>query len=142
MELTLKRHTFCDTYTEGSLTFDTVDDVIPTTEDRVRENGVKVPSETAIPAGRYKVSLDTVSPKFSQYPFYMEVCEGKLPRLLDVPNFTGVLFHCGVNEDNSSGCILTNDRNRPLEESKQHFRRLMEILYAAPDKDDIWVTIE
>lgn len=142
MELTLTRHTLAETYTEGNLTFDSVPDVIPTTEDRVRTDGVKVPSETAIPAGRYKVSLDIVSPKFSRYPFYMEVCNGKLPRLLDVPNFTGILFHCGVDEDNSDGCILTNRRKRSLEEAKKHFRRLMEILYAAPDKDDIWITVK
>ena len=39
-------------------------------------NGRKVMHETAIPSGTYEVSLDYVSPKFSQYPYYMEVCGG------------------------------------------------------------------
>ena len=94
MEIFLKRHTFTENYTLGNLTFDNSDIVLPTTEDKVRPKGEKVYGETAIPEGRYKVSLDIVSPKFSQYPFYMEVCEGKLPRLQNVPNFTGVLIHC------------------------------------------------
>ena len=50
---------------------------------------LKIPGETAIPKGTYKVTLDVVSPKFSKYPFYMKVCEGKLPRLIDVKGYEG-----------------------------------------------------
>lgn len=140
MELRLKRTQKNDKYTLGVISIDGRSETFPTIEDKVRENGVKVPNETAIPAGRYKVTLDVVSPKFSQYPFYMEVCKGKLPRLLDVPGFSGILTHCGRNETQSSGCIILNDYNAPLERSKEYFKKLYAILESATD--DIYITIE
>lgn len=140
MELRLKRTQKNDKYTLGVISIDGRTETFPTIEDKVRENGVKVPNETAIPAGRYKIALDVVSPKFSQYPFYMEACKGKLPRLLNVPGFSGILTHCGRNETQSSGCIILNDYNAPLEKSKEYFKKLYTILESATD--DIYITIE
>ena len=48
---------------------------------------------TAIPRGIYELTLDIVSPKFSKYDFYKEVCNGKLPRLKNVKGFEGILIH-------------------------------------------------
>lgn len=67
---------------------------------------VKVKSKTAIPRGRYRVTLDVVSPKFSLKPYYKKFCGGKVPRLLDVPGFEGILMHKGVSEKSSAGCII------------------------------------
>lgn len=67
---------------------------------------VKVKSKTAIPRGRYRVTLDVVSPKFSLKPYYKAFCSGKVPRLLDVPGFDGILIHKGVSEKSSAGCII------------------------------------
>lgn len=64
-----------------------------TLEDAVRP--VKIPNETAIPAGIYKVIV-TYSPKFKR----------DLPLLIDVPNYTGIRIHNGSNKDHTSGCIL------------------------------------
>ncbi len=149
MEVRQKRQPSVNGHTLGTITIDGFPDVFPTIEDEERDtnnNGFfdngekKVYGKTAIPKGRYRIVLDVVSPKFSKYPFYMEVCGGKLPRLLDVPSFEGVLQHCGRNENQSSGCQILNDYNAPLERSKKYFRRYMEILSSA--KDDIYITIE
>ena len=91
-----------DTYTPGTLYIDG-ERVCDTLEDLDRGltqdmsigeiQSKKIYGETAIPKGTYKITLDVVSPKFSQYPFYMEVCKGKIPRLVDVPGYDGVLIH-------------------------------------------------
>ena len=49
----------------------------------------KVPGETAIPAGIYVVDMRTVSPKYSAVKFYQDVCGGRVPRLVNVPGFSG-----------------------------------------------------
>ena len=65
----------------------------------------KVYAETAIPYGRYEVTLKVQSPKFSKQIKY-EKCKGYLPRLLDVPAFDGILIHIGNTAESSAGCIL------------------------------------
>jgi len=64
-------------------------------EDVARPDGVKVYGETAIPAGEYQVTID-YSEKFKQL----------MPHILDVPNFTGIRIHKGLNASHSSGCVL------------------------------------
>lgn len=117
MKLTIKRTITRNNYTLGELYIDG-QFFCSTLEDKDRGltqnmsveqiKSMKVPGETAIPKGTYKVALDVVSPKFSKYPFYMEVCEGKLPRLIDVKGYEGVLIHVadGIKRDALlQGCI-------------------------------------
>lgn len=69
----------------------------------------KVSSETAIPRGTYKVTLEVVSPKYSKKDFYIKVCNGKVPRLLNVKGFEGILIHTGNTEKDSAGCIILGE---------------------------------
>lgn len=123
-----------------------------TLEDKVRDinkngkfdNGeYKVYGETAIPYGEYEITLDVVSPKFSKYQFYKEVCNGKLPRLLDVPDFEGILIHCGSTANNSAGCILVgnNTIKGGLTNCKETFKKLYSILDKA-NKNNEKITIK
>lgn len=117
MKLTIKRTITRSSYTLGKLYIDGVY-FCDTLEDKDRGltqnmsveqiKSIKVPGETAIPKGTYKVTLDVVSPKFSKYPFYMQTCEGKLPRLIDVKGYEGVLIHVADGPKRDSllqGCI-------------------------------------
>lgn len=117
MKLTVKRTALISSYTLGELYIDG-QFFCSTLEDKDRGltqnmsveqiKSLKIPGETAIPKGTYKVTLDVVSPKFSKYPFYMKVCEGKLPRLIDVKGYEGVLIHVadGIKRDALlQGCI-------------------------------------
>ena len=91
---------------------------------------IKKPNETAIPTGTYKITLDTFSPRFGNKSFYKKVCGGKLPRILNIKGFDGVLIHCGNTNLDTSGCILVG---RNLEvgkvlKSQETFEKLYKIL--------------
>ena len=58
----------------------------------------KVYAQTAIPYGKYKITLNK-SPRFKR----------DLPRLLDVPHFEGILIHRGNTAKDSAGCILVGE---------------------------------
>lgn len=96
MKLSVKRIACKPTYTIGRLYVDG-DYFCDTLEDRVRNlrKEAKVAGETAIPDGRYKVTI-TMSPRFGRL----------LPLLHDVPQFTGVRIHAGNTAKDTQGCIL------------------------------------
>ena len=86
---------------------------------------MKVAGETAIPTGTYDVTLDVVSPRFAMHKAY-RFCRGRLPRLIDVPGFSGILIHAGNTAKDSSGCILVgvNSSKGVLTNSVTMFRQL------------------
>lgn len=96
--------------------------------ERIKE--LKKPSITAIPRGTYEVTLDVISPKYSKVQFYREVCEGKVPRLLNVKGFEGILIHAGNTDKDSSGCLLVG-QNRvkgQVVNSRETFKELYKLL--------------
>lgn len=99
MKLKLKRIAMRDTYTIGKLYVDG-QYFCDTLEDRVRDltKEKKVPGETAIPTGTYDMVVN-ISPKFKRM----------LPRLLNVPNFDGILIHRGSTANDSAGCIIVGE---------------------------------
>ena len=105
---------------------------------------IKKPSETAIPSGTYKITLDIVSPRFSTKTFYQQVCNGKLPRLLNVKGFDGILIHAGNTEKDSAGCLLVgrNLEKGKVLKSQETFKNLYKVLKDSWDKDkDITINI-
>lgn len=115
-----KDYTIGRMYVDGKYVCDTL-------EDAVRD--AKIKHVTAIPEGEYKVAMGIVSPKYSQAKYAWGVkYNGKLPRLLDVPKYDGVLIHVGNSNKDTSGCILVG-RNTivgKLTESTKTFYNLMD----------------
>ena len=103
----------------------------------------KVANETAIPRGTYKVAMNITSPKYSASSWYWSLCRGKVPRLLNVPGFDGILIHTGNNPLQTSGCLLVgkNTKVGQLTESKETFKKIYKLMKAAYDKGEE-ITIE
>lgn len=104
-------------------------------------NSLKVYSETAIPRGTYKITLNIQSPKYknrNQYKF----CKGYLPRLLDVIGYDGILIHIGNYPKDTLGCILVGENKikGQVINSTKTFKKLYNILLNAID--DIIIEIE
>lgn len=99
---------------------------------------LKRPSITAIPRGTYEITLDVVSPRFGSKPFYKEVCDGKLPRLLNVKGFDGVLIHAGNTAGDSAGCLLVgmNLEKGKVLKSQETFKELYKLLKDRHDKGE------
>ena len=153
MELTLLRRYKGVEYTIGTLSVNG-QRFCDTLEDKVRdlnadgdlndEGEGKVYGKTAIPYGTYEITLDIVSPKFSQYRQYKNI-GGKLPRLLNVSNFEGVLIHIGNSSADTNGCILVGENTVKgrLTNSTNTFNRLYAKLLSAKVKGEkITITIK
>ena len=150
MELTVRRTAKRQGYTIGKLSIDgeyfcdTLEDAdrgltADMPPGKIRE--LKVYGQTAIPTGRYAVTLDVVSPRFKARS-WARPYGGKIPRLLNVPGFEGVLIHPGNTAADTDGCILVG-RNTvvgKVTDSVATFHALMKKLLAAGD--DIFMCIE
>ncbi|RRD76247.1 hypothetical protein EII14_08050 [Alloprevotella sp. OH1205_COT-284] len=136
MILELQRIAVRNTYSIGRLSIDGhffCHTLEPRAIDWTRET--KTPGRTAIPEGRYAVRLDVVSPRYSRPGRYAwaKPYGGRLPRLVDVPHFEGVLIHVGNAPADTRGCILVG-RNTVVgrvTESIATFHALMRRLHAA-----------
>jgi hypothetical protein len=99
--------------------------------DEIRK--IKIPHETAIPTGVYKVIVNLSPAK-----------KRMLPRLLDVPGFSGILIHRGNTKSDSSGCILVGEnkiKGRVIN-STQYEKRLVEIMSEAQERgEEIKITV-
>lgn len=104
----------------------------------------KVYGETAIPTGTYKIDMNTVSPKFKDRS-WAKFCGGKLPRLIDVPGYSGVLIHVGNKPADTLGCILVGDNKikGQVINSTSTFQELYSLMLKAKVAgEEITVTIE
>lgn len=145
MEIVLERKWKKPNYTIGILSIDgkrfceTLEDTDRGLKDSMsigQIKSLKKPHITAIPTGVYEVNLNTVSPKFGSRSFYKEVCKGKVPRLLNVKGFDGILIHAGNKAEDTDGCILVG-QNKVVGQvinSQATFRKLYKILSNSKDK--------
>ena len=103
----------------------------------------KVPGETAIPSGTYEITLDVTSPKYAAVKWCWDFCRGKMPRLLNVPGYEGILIHPGSSALDSAGCPLCgrNTVKGKLTSSRNTFKELYKKMKAAADRGEK-ITIE
>lgn len=93
-----------------------------TCEDIVRPVGQKVPGQTAIPTGSYRVVVDW-SPRFQK----------NMLHILDVPGFEGVRIHPGNTPLDTDGCVLVGQTvdtvNGSIGSSRIAYEQLFRKLY-------------
>lgn len=151
MEIEVKRianrRTYCvgHLYVDGEYLCDTIEDL-----DRGLDQSwslwqitrKKVSTTTAIPTGRYRLTIDQVSPKFGKRKYYKDYCGGKLPRLQDVKGFSGVLIHRGNSDKDSAGCLIVgyNTIVGMVTNSQKAFESLYAKLKAAQGPINITIT--
>lgn len=140
MELKVKRIAKRDTYTIGKLYVDG-EYFCDTIEDRDRGlndsmsveeiKKIKVYGETAIPTGRYRVTL-SYSIKFKKM----------LPEILNVKGFAGIRIHSGNTAKDTLGCILVGKNTvvGQVTSSRATFDRLM--LKLNKTTEPIFITVE
>ena len=152
MILTLKRIYCKDTFTLGALQIQTesnneyltnryfCDTLEPHAIDWRKEE--KIAGKTAIPTGRYRLVMS-----------YSKTYKRRMPYLLNVPHFTGIMIHTGNSPDDTRGCILVGKAVRPqkaeeenptgeatvigkLTDSRITFNRLYELIREAMKKGE------
>lgn len=131
-------------YIDGKFFCDTLEDTdrgLKQTDALAANKRKKVKGETAIPTGRYQVTLGVQSERF-KYKQQYKSCNGYLPRLLNVPCFEGVLIHIGNYPKDTEGCILVGENTvrGAVMNSTATFLKLYEILKSA--KGLIFIKIE
>ncbi len=112
-------------------------------------NEPKIPGETRIPAGRYRIGCREEGGMHSRYSKKFPWHTGML-WLRDVPGFTFVYIHYGNYHDDTDGCILVGDgaqsnisEDGMVMSSIAAYTRLAQEIYAAMDAgEEIWITIE
>lgn len=152
MKLKLIRKWKKETYTIGQLYVDGVF-FSNTIEDKDRGLDQKMPKEqiffikkpgiTAIPTGTYEITLSIQSNKYKKSKKIMEICNGYVPRLIDVPGYSGILIHPGNTAKDTEGCIIPgkNDKVGYVSNSTHYFTLLYNKMKDAKRKNEK-ITIE
>lgn len=154
MRLTVNRRYKGEKYTIGSLSIDgayfcdTLEDPDRglTSDMSVEEIlKLKVKGDTCIPVGTYLVTLNVVSNKYSNFTKYpwAKIAEGKIPRVLNVKGFDGILIHVGNKAEDTEGCLLVGENKvkGQVINSQKTWTKLYNILKEAIDNNEL-ITIE
>lgn len=139
------KYTIGHLYIDGKYFCDTIEDIDRGLTQKMllsQIKKIKVKGETCIPYGTYKVSMDTVSPKYSnfiKYP-YAKLVQGKMPRILNVPGFDGILIHPGTTQEDTLGCLVVGENKvkGKVINSRATWEKLVSILLK--DKNNIYIT--
>ena len=137
-------YTIGNLYVDGKFFSNTLEDTDRGLNDSMSVTEIKrlkKPSITAIPKGTYEITLDVISPKYCTNSFYKQVCNGKVPRLLNVKGFEGILIHVGEGYNGqtlTSGCLLVgkNTIKGGLTDSRNTFKNLYKLLKDAKNRGE------
>ena len=118
-----------------------------TLEDQYQD--VKIPGETRIPAGRYRVILRAEGGFHARYAKRFPGIHRGMLQLQDVPGFEWVLIHCGNDHGDTGGCLLVGDgannnqvKRGHIGPSVQAYRRVYPpIASAILQGEEVWIEV-
>ena len=122
-------HNYGKFFIDGKFFCETLED----TDRRLESGGEKIAGDTAIPRGRYRVSI-TFSARFKRL----------MPLVHDVPCFEGVRLHGGNTEADTHGCPLLGQYRTTsgISNCAGVNDRLMDFLDTAEKNgDDVWLEV-
>ena len=130
-------------YIDGKYFADTLEDTDRGLDQKMPLSEItakKVYGETAIPTGTYKITMNVISNKFKNR-VWAKPYGGKVPRILDVPAFEGVLLHPGTTAQDTHGCVILgkNKLVGKVLESQTTFKQFMDKLKG---QNNINITIQ
>lgn len=130
MNILLQREPSEQFRTFGEIFIDGVYECV-TLEDPVRP--IKIKGITAIPAGRYRISMED-SPHFGPDTLTIN----------DVPQYSYVRIHSGNTEADTEGCLLVGQAKNSLGllRSSAALRALKPKVAAGLEDGEVWLTIE
>ena len=126
----LPTRTFGKMFIDGRYFGETLED----TDREIEKGGVKVYGESAIPRGRYPVTV-SVSRRFGR----------EMPEVMNVPEFSGIRIHGGNTESDTLGCPLLGQvrTSTGVANCKGINDRLLMYIKAALQRgEDVWLTVE
>lgn len=121
--------TFGKMYIDGRYFGETLED----TDKEIEKGGEKVYGESAIPRGRYPVTV-SMSRRFGR----------EMPEVLDVPEFRGIRIHGGNGPDDTLGCPLLGQvrTSSGVANCKGINDRLLLTIKAALQRgEDVWLEV-
>lgn len=142
------QYTIGHLYIDGKFFSDTLEDPdrgLTQTMPLSQIKAAKIKGDTCIPYGKYTVNMNTVSAKYSNTAKYKyaAIAKGKMPRVMNVPGFEGILIHAGNTQVDTEGCLLVgfNKAKGRVLNSQDTWQKLYTKLKAASDKGEV-ITIE
>lgn len=133
-------YTIGNLYIDGKYICDTLEDTDRNLDAAMSYKEIqsrKVKGNTAIPKGEYSISMNIVSPTFRTRS-WAKPYGGKIPRVVGVKGFSGILIHPGNTEADTEGCILVgvNKVKGQVINSRETFKELYKLLKDKHDKGE------
>lgn len=150
MKLTVKRtyrnpnYTIGHLYLNGVYFCDTIEDTdrgLTQDMSKIEIAKKKVKGQTCIPYGTYIVTMKVISPKYSdfkKYP-YAAIVNGRMPRILNVPGFDGILIHPGSTQLDTNGCLVVGENKvkGKVINSQNTWKKLVYMLKQASSREEM-----
>lgn len=116
-------------------------------EDSVRD--YKIKGSTAIPAGKYKLGLNTYGAMNARYKRLFPDLHKGMIEILAIPDFSYVYIHIGNNFGDTAGCLLVgytmtyvkDTREYEIYQSKKAYKALYKRLLGLMAQGEVWLQI-